>query len=103
LKKERLRLNRELKKKTTELQKKVDDIRADLSAEQCETLVMQLLHEGFVTELDKYLNTEVAKTVAAICRLWDKYHVSATELLNQREKAEDKLNGFLEGLGYLHG
>ena len=97
---EKNKLNRELKEKTAGLQAKVDVIRAELTAEQCETLVMQLLHEGFVTELDKYLNAEVAKTVKAVCKLWEKYHASATDLLKQRKAAEDKLNGFLERLGY---
>ncbi|HAN20684.1 MAG TPA: hypothetical protein DCP51_03255 [Clostridiales bacterium] len=103
LKKEKNRLNRELKKKTAELQEKINAIREKLTAEQCETLVMQLLHEGFVVELEKYLTTEVAKTVKAVCKLWDKYFVSANQMLNERKKAEDKLNGFLERLGYING
>jgi len=94
------KLNRELKKKTAELQEKINAIREKLTAEQCETLVMQLLHEGFTAELDKYLNAEVAKTVKAVCKLWDKYHISVKDLLAERKSAEDKLNGFLERLGY---
>ena len=100
LKKEKSRLNRELAKRTVELQEKVNAIREELTAEQCEALVMQLLHEGFVSELDKYLNAEVAKTAKAVCGLWDKYHTSTTDLLAERKVAEDKLNGFLERLGY---
>lgn len=97
---EKNRLNRGLKKKTAELQEKIDAIRQELTAEQCETLVMQLLHEGFVAELDKYLITEVAETIKAVTRLWEKYYVSANTLLEGRQHAEDKLNGFLRGLGY---
>ena len=100
MKKEKSRLNRELAKRTVELQEKVNAIREELTAEQCEALVMQLLHEGFVSELDKYLNAEVAKTAKAVCGLWDKYHTSTTDLLAERKVAEDKLNGFLERLGY---
>ena len=103
LKKEKSRLNRELAKKTKELQDKVKAIRDKLTAEQCEMLVMQLLHEGFITELDKYLNAEVVKTVKAVSRLWEKYHASATNLIAERKAAEDKLNGFLERLGYING
>ena len=101
LKKEKSRLNRELAKRTAELQEKVNAIREELTAEQCEILVMQLLHEGFVFELDKYLNAEVTKTAKAVCGLWDKYHTSTTDLLAERKIAEDKLNSFLERLGYL--
>jgi type I restriction enzyme M protein len=96
-------LNRELKKKTAELQEKINAVRNNLTPEQCEMLVMQLLHEGFVTELDKYLNAEVTKTVKAISGLWEKYHASATDLLAERKAAEDKLNGLLERLGYING
>ena len=100
---EKNKLNRELKKKTTELQEKINAIRDKLTSEQCEALVMQLLYEGFITELDKYLNAEVTKTVKAVCSLWEKYHASATDLLSERKAAEDKLNGFLERLGYING
>jgi len=103
LKKEKNKLNRELKKKTAELQEKVDAIRGNLTTDQCETLVMQLLHEGFITELDKYLNEEIAKTIKAICRLWEKYYVSTTDLLKERKDSEKKLNGFLKDLGYING
>lgn len=103
LKKEKSALNRELKKKSEALQKKIDAIRADLTAAQCEAMVMQLLYEAFVSELEKYLNAEVDKTVKAVCHLWDKYFVSANELLTQRATAERELNTFLERLGYING
>lgn len=100
---EKHRLDHKLKSKTAELQMKVGAIRETLTTDQCETLVMQLLHESFVVELDKYLNAEVVKTVKAVCRLWEKYHASATDLLAERQAAEDTLNGFLEKLGYING
>ena len=62
---------------------------------------MQLLHAGFVEELDAYLSAEVQKTIRAINKLWEKYYVSVTTLLDERKKAEDKLNIFLEKLGYI--
>lgn len=102
LESEKNKLNRELKKKTAELQEKIDAIREELTSEQCEVLVMQLLHEGFLSELDKYLNAELVKTVNAVNKLWDKYHVSANTLLDERNTAEEKLNGFLERLGYIN-
>lgn len=101
LKKEKNRLNREVKKKKSELQEKIDAIRNELTEEQCEDLVMQLLHDGFVEELDTYLFAEVQKTILAVNKLWEKYHVSITTLLDERKAAEDKLNGFLAQLGYI--
>lgn len=93
--------NRVLKKEKEKLQKKVDGIRSHLTEEQCRVMVLQLLHESFTKELDKYLNAEVMETVRAVQKLWEKYFTSASELLAQRQAAEDKLNEFLKKLGYL--
>jgi len=96
-------LNKDFKTKTLALQGKIDTIRAELTTEQCEVLIMQLLHEAFIIELDKYIKAEVDKTIKAVQHLWDKYFVSANTLLNERAEAETKLNGFLERLGYING
>lgn len=103
LKKEKNLLGREIKKKEVELQGKINDIREKLTEQQCEDLVMSLLYDGFLEELDIYLSAEVQKTIRAVYKLWEKYHVSVNTLLEQRKAAEDKLNGFLERLGYLNG
>lgn len=94
--------NRALTKAKKDLQDKIDAIRDNLTEEQCRTMVLQILHECFVEELNKYLLAEVMVTVKAVQKLWEKYYTSATELLAQRKKAEDKLNGFLKKLGYLY-
>lgn len=101
LKKEKNRINREVKKAEQALQEKINTIRNELTEPQCEDLVMQLLHDGFVEELNAYLSAEVQKTIRAISKLWEKYHISVNELLDERKKAEDRLNGFLEQLGYI--
>lgn len=94
--------NRALTKAKNELQDKIDAIRDTLTEEQCRTMVLQILRECFVEELNKYLLAEVMVTVKAVQKLWEKYYTSAKQLLAQRKKAEDKLNGFLEKLGYLY-
>ena len=101
LKKEKNRIGREVKKKQEDLQEKIDKIRVELSEEQCEALVMQLLLEGFREELDAYLTAEVQKTIYSVANLWDKYHASVNEMIDERKAAEKKLNDFLERLGYL--
>ena len=100
LKSEKSRANKALKKAQTGLKEKINAIRLKLTAEQCETLVMELLREGFIAELDKYLKAELDKTVKAVHHLWDKYAVSVKKLTETRIAAEDKLNGFLRKLGY---
>lgn len=100
LKSEKSKANRALKKAQTKLQEKIDAIRTELTTEQCEKLVMELLREGFIAELDKYLKSELDKTIKAVQDLWEKYAVSAKQLTEVRTAAEDKLNGFLRRLGY---
>jgi type I restriction enzyme M protein len=100
LKTDKSKANKALKKAQTELQKKIDAIRKELTPEQCETLVMELLREGFVAELDKYLKAELDKAVKAVHHLWDKYAVSAKQLTDTRTAAEDRLKSFLRELGY---
>ena len=100
LKSEKSKANKALKKAQTDLQAKIDAIREKLTKEQCESLVMELLYEGFATELEKYLTAEVEKTAKAVTHLWDKYAVSAQKLTEARSAAEDKLDGFLKRLGY---
>ena len=103
LKKVKTNLNKILKNKTEELEAKIDAIRIELTEEQCETLIMQILHEGFVQELDKYLKEEANKTVKAVQHLYDKYFTSLNSLLTDRSNAEKELNAFLKGLGYING
>ena len=101
LNREKNNKNRIVKTKETELQQKINAIREELTTEQCEELVMQLLHDGFVEELNAYLSAEVQKTIRAVAKLWEKYHISVKELVKERSAAEDKLNGFLKQLGYI--
>lgn len=96
-------LNKEYKIKDNELKAKVDSIRERLTSEQCENMVMDLLKEALFAELDKYLKAELDKTVKAVQHLYEKYYVSANELLQARDEAENKLNEFLKGLGYING
>lgn len=100
LKSEKSKTAKALKKAQVELQEKIDAIRERLTAGQCEALVMELLREGFTTELEKYLAAEVDKTAKAVTRLWEKYAVSAETLTSKRKTAEDKLDNFLRRLGY---
>lgn len=103
LKKVKTNLNKILKKKAEELEAKINAIRIELTEEQCEALIMQILHEGFVQELDKYLKEESNKTVKAVQHLYDKYFTSLDSLLTDRSNAEKALNAFLKGLGYING
>jgi type I restriction enzyme M protein len=103
LKKQKTDLNRTYKKKHEELRQKIDSKRIELSEEECETMVLELLKDAFVTELEKYLKAELDKTIRAVCHIWDKYFTSVTQLIKERNATEKKLNGFLKDLGYING
>jgi type I restriction enzyme M protein len=103
LKKQKTDINRTYKKKHEELRQKIDGKRIELSKDECETMVLELLKDAFVTELEKHLKAELDKTIKAVCHIWDKYFTSAAKLLKERNFAEKKLNGFLKSLGYIDG
>jgi type I restriction enzyme M protein len=92
--------SKRLKELEQDLRVKVTEVREKLTKQECEDMVMEVLHEGFITELNKYLLAEVNQTIKAVTHLWEKYFVSLGTLLTNRKKAEDKLNDFLKGLGY---
>jgi len=89
-----------LKKAQVELQEKIDTIREELTTKQCEALVMELLHDSFMVELEKYISAEVEKTVKAVLRMWNKYAVSGQTLMAERNTAEKTLEKYLRKLGY---
>jgi type I restriction enzyme M protein len=103
LKKQKTDITRVYKKKHEELRQKINRKRIELSEDDCETMVLELLKDAFVTELQKYLKAELDKTIKAACHIWDKYFTSAAQLLKERNTAEKKLNGFLKNLGYIDG
>ena len=102
LSKEKNRLNRELRKKQYELEVKIAEKRDALTPKECEELELKILDECFREELNAYLHAEVEKTIRAVTNLWEKYYTSMDTLLKERDAAEEKLNGFLERLGYLN-
>ncbi len=52
-------------------------------------------------ELEKYWNAELNKVIGILEKLWDKYVVSAKDLLAERERTTGVLNDFLKKLGYV--
>ena len=101
LKREKNRINRELRQKQYELTEKINAKRAALIPKECEELELKILAECFHEELAAYLHAETEKTIRAVVNLWEKYFTGMNTLLEERSNAEEKLNGFLERLGYL--
>ncbi len=95
-------LNKKYKEQDNALKEKLNAIRDSLTSTQCESMIMDLLKEALFIELEKYLKAEVDKTIKSIQHLYDKYFVSANQLLSDRLDAESKLNDFLKRLGYIN-
>ena len=109
--------NKDDKKKITALNKdkaalqtrlaKTDAILAaiggQLTEEEARRLILKKLYDLARNELSRYLNAEKRGLIAVVENLWDKYAVSSRELESQRTETLQKLDSFLEALGYLGG
>ena len=73
-----------------------------LTTQQCEEIVLGITHEDLENELGRYLLAHRQQVIAAIENWWDKYRVTLQEMRTDRDKAEWKLEGLLERLGYDH-
>jgi type I restriction enzyme M protein len=75
-------------------------IGGQLTEDEARRLILKKLYDLAGNELNRYLNAEKRALIAGVEKLWDKYAVSSRELENQRTETLQKLNGFLEALGY---
>ncbi len=95
-------LNKQYKTEEDALKVKINDIREHLTQEQCKVMIMDILKDSLFVKLEKYLKSEMDKTIKAVQHLYDKYFASTSQLLKEREEAESKLNEFLKELRYIN-
>jgi len=81
----------------------VTEIGGRLTEEKSRQLILKKLYDIAHSELNRYLNAEKRDLIAAVENLWDKYAVSSRQLEHDRSKTLKTLDGFLSGLGYVHG
>jgi type I restriction enzyme M protein len=78
----------------------VAQARAKIEADDARRLILarlqRTLHDGY----DAYLRRHRRDFVAAVENLWDKYAVTARDILAERDRAAAELAGFLAELGY---
>ena len=78
----------------------VAQARSKISEEEAKELILERLHRVLVEQYDGYLRQYQRSFIAAIENLWDKYAVTAQEILAERDEAAAQLNSFLKELGY---
>jgi len=78
----------------------VIEIGGQLGEEEARRLILKKLYDIAHSELNRYLNAEQRVLIAAVENLWDKYAVSSRNLELTRGETLERLDGFLNGLGY---
>lgn len=90
-----------LQAKLNSLDKLLADIGGIISEEECQKLILKKHFDIINNHLQRYLNTEKRKLVAAYENLYDKYFVSAQQIESKRSDTLKELNDFLKQLNYL--
>ena len=91
------------KLKENELAEKIEQKRAEFTEEEAKPLILEILYDVLIEEMEKYWKAELNKVIGILEKLWDKYVVSAKELMDDRERTTAMLNDFLKKLGYDDG
>ena len=76
-------------------------IGGQLTEAEARELIFKKLYDLVSNELNRYLNGEKRRLIAVVENLWDKYAVSSRVLEAERAETLQKLEGFLQGLGYI--
>jgi len=96
-------MKKDYKLKENELAEKIEQKRAEFTEEEAKPLILEILYDVLIEEMEKYWKAELNKVIGILEKLWDKYVVSAKELMDDRERTTAMLNDFLKKLGYDDG
>jgi len=91
-----------LKEKQKELEDKIEEKRQNFKENEAKELILQKLHDSIQNEMHRYLNAEKKKIVAVFEKLWEKYKISAKEIIENRNQSSSKLNELLKKLDYFN-
>ena len=79
----------------------LETINGQITDDDAKQLILKKLYTIAGTELERYLNAEMRHLVSGVENLWSKYALSTQEMEQSRVFTQERLDGFLEGLGYL--
>ncbi|MCB2199507.1 N-6 DNA methylase [bacterium] len=88
---------RQVEKRTEAL---VTEARKKITEDEARTLILERLHKLLSEQYDGYLRQFLRSLIAAIENLYDKYAVTANDILAARDTEAARLNQFLKELGY---
>ena len=108
---ERLKSHAELEKELKDLkagirkvEAQMDDLvaqaREKITEEEAKELILQRFHDELVGTYGGYLMQFLRGFIAGVDMLWDKYSVTLNDILADRDRSVEELNGFLAELGY---
>lgn len=101
LKKQRSDARQRIKRHRQAFVKKLREAQQTLGDTDAQTLVLELLREGLEEELNRRVAAHRQAIVDAIQNWWNKYRVTLREIESERDTAKEKLDSFLEELGYV--
>ncbi len=78
----------------------VAQARSQIDPAAAQALILARLHRLLHEQYDDYLRRYRRELVAAVETLWDKYAVTARDILAERDRAAAELERFLVELGY---
>lgn len=78
----------------------VEQAREQITSEEAKRLIIQRWLGKLHSTIDNYLEVHTRQLQQAVEELYDKYTVTLTDILTERESCTQELNKFLEELGY---
>lgn len=101
LKKELAEAKRKAQKLKGELDSRLAWRRAELRAEDCQRLALDIMQDDLAAQLERYVSAHRQQMIAAVENWWDKYRVTLRAIETERDAAASRLAAFMEGLGYV--
>lgn len=100
LKRELTAIKKELKALHGQVIRRMEQARAELSAENCREMVVDVFRTALLDELEQRVSAARQEIVNAVANWWEKYSRSLGSLEAKREDASCELTAALEELGY---
>ncbi|HEY9799301.1 MAG TPA: N-6 DNA methylase [Leptolyngbyaceae cyanobacterium] len=101
LKQELTQVKKILTRLKEDLVKRLETARQQLIMEQCQRLVLDIAKDDLENQLNRYVNAHRQQVIATLENWWDKYRVTLRDIEAKRDEAARRLDGFLQGLGYM--